>query len=157
MAKEKEKTSPHPPAATPGETLEILGAMAKENPSPSLMAYSFHPESADELYDVMAAATNGEAERASAHQGEPIELENWFAHMIELTEDRTKEPKWCCRTVFFAKNGKQYAAVSTGVLASLILMVRCFGESTLDPPKKIAFNEISTGGKNRYLQFGPVK
>ncbi len=157
MSKSKPETTAASIVMSQESALKVLGEMARPDANASLVAHNFDTSDPTKLYEVMSKATGGEASRASNTYGDPVELVHWFAHMIELKPDDTRDARWTCRTVFFLKDGTQLAAVSTGVLASLTLLVRCHNVGPYSPPLAIRFYEQQTGGGRKFIQFGPAK
>lgn len=137
--------------------LATLGTMTTEKANPAAIAHNFGELTGRPLYNLISKATNSDCERASAHLEERIDIVNWFAHMVEISAKGNIPARLACRVVLFAKDDKRYAAVSSGVLVSLITFARCFGLEPLPEPIPINFKEIATRGSNSFLFFEAVE
>ena len=87
--------------------------------------------------------------------GKVIEITNFVAHKITLTDERTGEVSNATRCVFIDKDGKTYGTVSSGINQSMIKLFGTVGfPATWEKPLPIKVME-KTGRKGfRFLTIG---
>jgi hypothetical protein len=87
--------------------------------------------------------------------GKVIEITNFVAHKIELTDERTGEITNATRCVFIDKDGKTYGTVSSGINQSMVKLFGTVGfPATWENPLPIKVME-KTGRKGfRFLTIG---
>lgn len=87
--------------------------------------------------------------------GKVIEITNFVAHKITLTDERTGEVSTATRCVFIDKDGKTYGTVSSGINQSMVKLFATVGfPATWDNPLPIKVME-KTGRKGfRFLTIG---
>lgn len=87
--------------------------------------------------------------------GKVIEITNFVAHKITLTDERTGEVSTATRCVFIDKDGKTYGTVSSGINQSMVKLFGTVGfPASWDNPLPIKVME-KTGRKGfRFLTIG---
>ena len=87
--------------------------------------------------------------------GKVIEITNFVAHKITLTDERTGEVSIATRCVFIDKDGKTYGTVSSGINQSMVKLFATVGfPSSWENPLPIKVME-KTGRKGfRFLTIG---
>lgn len=87
--------------------------------------------------------------------GKVIEITNFVAHKIELTDERTGEVSNATRCVFIDKDGKTYGTVSSGINQSMVKLFGTVGfPNTWDKPLPIKVMEKKGRKGFRFLTIG---
>lgn len=81
---------------------------------------------------LIAAATGATAKPISENTNVSINLRYWFAHLIELVNQKTGEMTEVPRLVMFDKDGECYSAVSDSLLSQIDNIIASFGEGPYD-------------------------
>lgn len=90
-------------------------------------------------------AVNSKGESLDDHKGEVLEIVNVAAHPVSLVDENTGEVVQAMRTVLIDKNGKNFDAVSQGVVSSLQKIFAIVGKPPYnDEPLKIKVVEQKT-------------
>lgn len=90
-------------------------------------------------------AVNSKGESLDDHKGEVLEIVNVAAHPVSLVDENTGEVVQAMRTVLIDKNGKNFDAVSQGVVSSLQKIFAIVGQPPYnDEPLKIKVVEQKT-------------
>lgn len=82
-------------------------------------------------------AINNKGESLDDHMGEVLEIVNIAAHPVTLTDELTGEIIEALRVVLIDKNGKNYDAVSQGIVSSLQKIFGIVGVAPYEPALKI--------------------
>lgn len=89
-------------------------------------------------------AINIKGESLDDHKGEVLEIVDVAGHPVSLLDENTGEVVNAFRTILIDKNGKNYDAVSQGIVSSLQKIFAIVGEPTYNPPLKIKVVEQKT-------------
>ena len=90
-------------------------------------------------------AVNNKGESLDDHKGEVLEIVNFAAHPVTLTDENTGEVVEALRVVLVDKKGVNYDAVSQGIASSLQKIIAIVGMAPWDvEPLKIKVVEQKT-------------
>ena len=90
-------------------------------------------------------AVNNKGESLDDHKGEVLEIVNFAAHPVTLTDENTGEVVEALRVVLVDKKGINYDAVSQGIASSLQKIIAIVGMAPWDvEPLKIKVVEQKT-------------
>ena len=92
-------------------------------------------------------AVNSKGESLADHKNEVLEIVDVACHPITLADPNTGEAVNVLRTILVDKNGKNYDAVSQGIVSSLQKIFAIVGQPSYDPPLKIKVVEQKTSNK----------
>lgn len=89
--------------------------------------------------------------------GKTLTVQHILAHRVELVDEETGEIDEGGRIVLLTTDGKQYACVSKGVLASLKAIMHYYGTPPWDKGLKLKVVQASTRGARRVFKLLPVE
>lgn len=89
-------------------------------------------------------AVNSKGESLDDHKGEILEVVNVAAHPVSLVDENTGELVNALRMVVIDKDGKNYDAVSQGIVSSFQKIFGIVGQPPFNPALKIKVVEQKT-------------
>ena len=100
-------------------------------------------------------AINSKGDSLDDHKGEVLEIVDIAAHPVELVDENTGELVQGLRVVMVDKDGKNYDAVSRGIVSSLEKIFAIVGKPSYDPPLRLVVVEQKTrkGFKTNTLEL----
>lgn len=87
----------------------------------------------------------------------PFSVKYYYAHAVELTDQRTGEVQSKVRLVFVNPEGETTSFASDGVLDSLDMIRRFLGDGPYDPPLKIKAVKVATRRGNTVTKLELVE
>lgn len=89
-------------------------------------------------------AINNKGDSLDDHKGETLEIVDVACHPVTLLDENTGEVVNALRVILVDKNGKNYDAVSQGIVSSLQKVFAIVGQPSYDPPLKLKVVEQKT-------------
>jgi len=111
----------------------------------------------EEVWRMVAKATGPAAMPGSTLGDKAIDLEYWYAHVVQLQGDSNGEIVEQTRVVLFDRSGDCYSWVSAGMVMELGTIIQAFGFGPYkkDGPK-FRVQQVQTGNKRRTYKIVPV-
>lgn len=80
-----------------------------------------------------------------------IDIKDLFIENVSIVDDDTNEVAIQKRAIVVAKDGKAYSAVSSGLINSLLKMIRIFGAPTWNDEMRVMVKQVKTKrGRNTF-------
>lgn len=89
-------------------------------------------------------AINNKGDSLDDHKGEVLEIVDVACHPVTLLDENTGEVVNALRVILVDKNGKNYDAVSQGIVSSLQKVFAIVGQPSYNPPLKLKVVEQKT-------------
>ena len=89
-------------------------------------------------------AINNKGDSLDDHKNEILEIVDVACHPVSLLDENTGEVVNALRTILVDKDGKNYDAVSQGIVSSLQKIFAIVGQPSYNPPLKIKVVEQKT-------------
>lgn len=99
-------------------------------------------------FRMIAKATGGQLKGFDDLKGNPIDIQNFFIHAVQLSGSPPGEVIDATRTVLVDSSGEMYAFVSDGIAKSLGRIVSAFGMGPWPSPFKFDVLKLKASGKN---------
>lgn len=99
---------------------------------------------------------NGDSRPGADLVGKQFTFVNWFAHVVELTEQKTGEVNNAVRIVLISSTGEQISFVSEGVRACLGVILDHFGLGELGDGITVEIQSRTTASKRKVLLLQPI-
>ena len=149
------KASETPPQDQGEKQLEATRTIAARLEHGETMVHNFTGEQR-EIYKKVAIACGSGTIKSEQSIGEEIDLLNYFAHKVEMIDQKTGEAFDQIRVVLFDKNGKAYSFASTGIADSVNLLISVFGNGPWTEPMPHRVVESRTNSGRKMLSLSPV-
>ena len=98
-------------------------------------------------------ATNGDLEKLADRIGQEIEVEDAFAHEVQIVKEDTGEVISAIRLVLFSPDGSAYQCVSRGAWDSLRRLCVLFGPLPWKGGRSLVVRQKNTGRGRRIFTF----
>lgn len=87
---------------------------------------------------------------------DPIVVKYYYAHPVEMTDDKTGEIRETIRCVLITTDNQAYGFVSDGIALDLARLANVFGNRPFDPPIPLKVSVVKTRQGFRMYKIDPV-
>lgn len=141
-----------------------LAGLSRIEPSTPIRGFFADPENrygiatnldlvGDAAFALVLKAQNQPTVPSESVEKTPFPVKYYYAHQVELTNQRTGEAEERTRLVLISPEHETCSFVSAGVLDSLDLLRRFKGDGPYDPPLRVMAARQKTRGGNTMLRL----
>ena len=109
-----------------------------------------------QAWKLTALATGPDCHKPLEFVGKQINITWFYAHEIQMEDDKTGEVITATRVVLIDKAMTAVAFVSKGIAKDLVPIIQLFGIKPYDPPVPVTLRQFQVGGRNMMYSLQPI-